>query len=244
MIRRETNMRLLVLIPNSGMTANALQSRQEMLSLYSSRDTEIVVECISGGPKSIESRYEEVIAGRYILERIIKAEQEGFNIVVIYCASDPVVQAAREISSIPIIAPGYTSIMIAQDLGYRYSIITVLDEMIVQNEEKVRAMGFDPTRCISVRSLDIPVLQLREDMDKTYRALVTTCRKCIEEDGAHCIVLACMGMSGLGTRLQEELGIPVLDPAMIAIQYAELIYHCNLVYSKHSYPYPSYLKRT
>ena len=228
--------RLLILIPNRGMDESTLSSRRQMLLKYAAPGTDIVTECIPGGPESIESEYEEVIAGWYILHRIATAEAEGFHGIIIYCASDPVIRAAREIVSIPVIAPGYVSLMIAQDLGNKYSILTVIDETISQNEWKLRERSMDPSRCVSVRSIGIPVVNLREDLEKTYYALAEVGRICVEQDGAHCIVLACLGMAGLGERLQDELGIPVLDPAPIAIQYAQMLCNANLYYSRKSYP--------
>ena len=59
--------------------------------------------------------------------------------------------------------------------------------------------------------------------------------KCVLEDGAHVIVLACLGLAGLGERLQKDLHIPVIDPAAVSIKYAELLYNLGLNYSSLSY---------
>ena len=103
------------------------------------------------------------------------------------------------------------------------------------NDVKMRSYGFDPTKCKSIRSLDIEVDDLRDEIDKTYETLLREGRKCVEEDNAHVIVLACLGLAGLGERLQKDLNIPVIDPASVSIRYAELLYHLNLNYSRFSY---------
>lgn len=69
----------------------------------------------------------------------------------------------------------------------------------------------------------------------TYKVLLKEGEKCVLEDGAHVIVLACLGLAGLGERLQKDLHIPVIDPAAVSIKYAELLYNLGLNYSSLSY---------
>ena len=56
-------MRLKVIIPNSGMDRDTLLQREKMLSAFAMSSTEISVECIAHGPESIESAYDEILAG-------------------------------------------------------------------------------------------------------------------------------------------------------------------------------------
>ncbi len=231
-------MRLKVIIPNVGMKPETLRAREVMLKQYAMPDTVISADCIDRGPESIESNYDEVLASVYILESIKKAEADGFDVVIIYCGSDPAIEAARELVNIPVIGPGRISMMMAQELAYKFSIITAVESSISRDEEHFRKMGFDPTRLVSVRSLDIPVSRIRNDMEYTYQAIIKAGRKAIEEDGAHGLVLKCLGTAGLGRRVQEELGVPVIDPAFLAVKYAELIAGLGLVYSKKSYTKP------
>ena len=51
-------MKLKVIIPNSGMTRETLDQRERMLLRYAWPNTEISVDCIKGGPESIESDYD------------------------------------------------------------------------------------------------------------------------------------------------------------------------------------------
>ena len=163
---------LLVLIPNSGMSTMTLADRKQMLSKYADNNTEISVECIPAGPISIETEHEEFEAGIHILNRARTAAEDGFDCMIVYCSSDPAVRAARELAKIPVIGPGYISMMIGQELGDQYSIITPLKEMININNVKLRGYGFDPTKCKSIRSLDINVDNLRDAIDETYKALL------------------------------------------------------------------------
>ncbi len=77
-----------------------------------------------------------------------------------------------------------------------------------------------------------------DDMEKTFDALCNAARRCIEEDGAQCIVLSCLGMAGMGERMTNELKIPVIDPAPVAIKYAEMLAGLGICYSRKAYPSP------
>lgn len=230
-------MKIKVIIPNSGMDRETLNQREVMLSKYAWPNTDISVDCIAGGPESIESDYDEVLACPYVVEQTIQAEKDGFDAVIVYCGSDPAVKACREVVDIPIIAPGKTSQMIAFDLGYKFSILTVLDTCIVRDSEAVYEKGFDMNRLASVRAIGIPVSSIEDDGDTSFNALVEAGRKCIE-DGAQCIVLSCLGMAGMGEKLQEILGIPVLDPAPISVQYAQTLVRLGLTQSRLAYAKP------
>ena len=230
-------MKIKVIIPNSGMDRKTLDSREEMLSAYVWPGTEISVDCIPGGPESIESAYDEVLASPYVVEMALQAEKEGFDAVIVYCGSDPAVDAAREVVNIPVVGPGKASKLVASDLGYRFSVLTVLESCVVRDREAVYEKGFSHERLASVRAIGIPVSNVRDDMDRSLKALIEAGKKCIS-DGADCIVLSCLGMAGLGEKLQNELGIPVLDPAPIAVQYAQTLVKLGLSQSRIAFPVP------
>ena len=231
-------MKIKVIIPNSGMSRETLDQREEMLSAFASPGTVISVDCIAGGPESIESAYDEVLAGPYVVEQAAAAEREGFDAVIVYCGSDPAVSAARELLHIPVIGPGKISKLIAMDLSFHYSVITVLDSCVGRDTEVVWESGLPAEKLASVRSIGIPVSQVRDDMERTFHALCDTARQCIEEDGAQCIVLSCLGMAGMGARMSEALQIPVLDPAPIAVKYAEMLAELRLCHSPAAYLTP------
>ncbi|MEW6107389.1 MAG: aspartate/glutamate racemase family protein [Bacillota bacterium] len=183
-------MRIKVIIPNVGMSRETLNEREVMLKRFARPDTEISVDCISTGPESIESCYDEVLAGPEIVRRAVEAERQAFDAVVVYCFSDPAVEGARELVSVPVIGPGEASILSALALGQRFSIVTVLEETIPRNVAHAHRLGVPPWRLASVRSVGIPVSRLRDDLDQTYNMLLPVAKRCRDEDGAHVIVLA------------------------------------------------------
>lgn len=227
-----------VIIPNAGMTCSSLEARRRFLGAVVRPDTKISVSCIEDGPGSIESHYDACMAGPWILKQVEQAEKDGFSAIVLYCMNDPAIDASRELVTIPVIAAGETSLHLATMLGSRFTFLTVIDQMIPEVEAMIQRSQIKLSCLASVRSLNIPVAQMRDDLQKTKEIVIREGRKAVQEDRAHVLVLGCFGLAGLGRVVQEALGIPVVDPAFVSIATAELLIHSNLAHSKITYPHP------
>lgn len=200
-------------------------------------DTEIIVKSLEKGPASIESMYDEYLAAPWILEKIKEAEEDGFNAVIIDCMGDPGLHGARELVKIPVIGPCEASMAMAHVICHRFSVVTVLDAVLPLLERLVKVYGFED-RFASVRSIDIPVLELEKE-DETRAALLAESKRAIEEDGADTIILGCTGMIGLAKWLQDSLGVPVIDPAIASLKVAESLVDMGISHSKKAYPKPT-----
>ncbi|MCB1744963.1 MAG: aspartate/glutamate racemase family protein, partial [Gammaproteobacteria bacterium] len=62
-------------------------------------------------------------------------------------------------------------------------------------------------------------------------------RRLVDEDGAQAIVLGCGATTGLAARLGRDLGVPVLDPGLVAAKYAEMLVGLGLSQSKKAFPF-------
>jgi allantoin racemase len=197
---------------------------------------------IEKGPTSIESRFDEVLANPEIMQRIVEAEADGIDAVVVDCFADPGVKAGRELVKIPVVASGETSMLVASSLCNRFSVITVLKNVIPLLEENAAIYGVKD-KLVSVRAIDIPVLELEKNPEKTARVLIQEGKRAIEEDKAETLVLGCTGMTGLAERLSKELEIHVVDPLPTALKFAETLISLKLSHSKRAYPNPPEKKR-
>lgn len=200
-------------------------------------DTELESVGIKKGPTSIESRYDAIMASPDILRVIKEAETDGVDAVVVSCMGDPGVMAGKELVNIPVLGPCETCLLVSSALGDKVSIVTVLPNEACAIEENARAYGLYH-KLASVRSVGIPVHELRKDIDETLNALVRESKKAIEEDGAKSIILGCTGMTGLGAKLAEHLDVPVLDPLLVTVKFAELLISLGLKQSKMTFPTP------
>lgn len=216
-----------------------LERRKKILQAHAGENFKIEICDIETGPPSIESAYEEYLAIPDTITRIVKAEKEGFDGIIVGCFGDPGLDAAREMARIPVVGPGEASLHTASILGHSFSIITVLETVVPSLIKLATLVGVEH-KLASVRATNIPVLELRKDIGKTKRIILNESDKAIQEDGADVVVLGCMSMAfmGISDEIQENLRIPVVNPAIISLKVLESLLSANLTHSKKAYPFP------
>jgi allantoin racemase len=224
-----------VIIPNSGMAKATLEDREKMLSRAVSSNTVISVNCIDRGPLSVESVIDEVLVAPEIIRRTVNAEDDGHDAVVIYCFSDPGLTAAREAVHIPVVGPGETSMAVACMLGHQISVITTLTGGISRVRMKLKQSGFDMNRLSSVRGLDIPVVNLRENAQLTIDRITEVVEIAVAQDGAEVIVMGCLGLAGYGDEAESRFNVPVIDPSFLAVSTAEMFAKLGIRHSGRTY---------
>jgi len=227
-----------VIIPSSRKTPEELENRREFLQQWAFPGTRINVRSISSGPFSLESHYDDALAAAGILEAVDTLQAEN-DALIVYCFGDPVLEAAREISKVPVVGPGEASMHIAGMLSTRFSIVTVLPETVAGTRERVNRTRVDRSALASVRALGIPVLDLKKDPERTVKATTEVARLCVVEDGAETIVLGCLGFAGLASRIEQGVQVPVIDPALAALKTAESLAAIHWRHSPLSYPRPT-----
>lgn len=219
---------------------------EQEVKKYVSKDTQFDVERIRYGTASIETSYDEYLCAPNIIKIVEEAERDGFDGAYINCFGDPGLEGAREVVDIPVVGAGHTSIFIAGELCHRFSIITPVESSAPRDEDKVQVEGLS-TKLASVRSVEIPVLEL-EDRERLTGALIEASKKAVEEDGAHGIVLGCTGMINLTEKMDEgmkDLGyyIPIIHPVPTSIRYLEMLIKLGLTQSEKTYMKPTEKKR-
>lgn len=217
-------------------------SSLEEFSAAARQDTDISVVSLDMGPASIESRYEAALAVPDVVKKIVDAERDGVDAVIVNCMGDPGVEAAREMVSIPVVGPAEASMHIASMLGYRFSVVTVLKRLIPLFDDLVSKAGLT-RRLASVRAVNIPVLEL-DDRARLLGALVQQSVKAVTEDEAHVIIFGCTDMAGLAEDVEDGLSkqgisdVLVIDPAILALKIAEALADTGLSHSKRTYATP------
>jgi len=73
-----------------------------------------------------------------LLEQVKRANEEGYDAVIIACFSDPGLQAAREVSDILVLGIEETTLHVAAMLGHKFTILTPLAKRIPAKEREVR----------------------------------------------------------------------------------------------------------
>lgn len=222
-------MKILVINPNT--SENMTKHIREELGRIKRPDTELTVVCPEKGPETIESAYDEAYAIPPTLDLVEKANQEGYDAIILACFSDPGLEAAKEISNIPVIGIEEATLHMAAMLGAKFSVMTPRRERIPSKKAHVHMHGLDYFLA-SVRSLDLSVAETDADPEKTKRRVLEVAKKAVDEDGAEVIILGCAGMAGYAQEIERKLKVKVLDPTGVALKVAEAIADLRLMHSK------------
>lgn len=221
------------------MGAKELLRRQELLNSWAFAGTEVTVVDVPDGPASIESAYEELLSVPATLEGVMKAEADGFDAVILGCFGDPGLEAARELARIPVIGPGETSLLLAASLGHRFSVVTILDNVVAGQELQAYKAGVRD-KLASVVATQIPVLDLMKDPARSRARVIEVGREAITRDRADTLMLGCMTMSFLDVadEVSAELGVPVINAGKAALKAAESLVSLGMSHSKRAFPTP------
>lgn len=199
-------------------------------------ETELDWVFLKQGIESPEQHFWEDIQMTYLIQEIENTDQMLYDGLIVFCAADPGVAAAKEHLDIPVVGIMETSVALACLVGRKYTWLSPLSRGNGFMLDKIRLTGLED-RMASIRSIEVPVVQLEKDnavLDKT----IAEGRKAIDEDGADSLILGCTGMIGLASGAQEVLGIPVIDAGTAGIRMCETLIKMDLAQSKRAFPAP------
>lgn len=221
------------------MGARELVRRQELLNSWAFAGTEVTVVDAPEGPDSIESAYEEYLSVPATFAGVLKAQADGYDAVILGCFGDPGLEAVRELVDIPVIGPGEASMLLAASLGHRFSVVTILDNVIAGQELQAYKAGVRG-KLASVVATRIPVLDLMKDPARSRARVIEVGREAIERDRADTLMLGCMTMSFLdmADEVSAELGVPVINAGKAALKAAESLVSLGMSHSKRAFPTP------
>ena len=216
-----------------------VERRRAFLQARAAPGTDVLVRSSTTAPPSIESAYDAAMSVPALLDLVHKAEAEGIDAVIIGCFSDPGIEAAREIVSVPVIGPGAASLHLAAQLGTRVGVISPLAGHPGRAAARMRELGLGDVFA-SVRGMGMSVLDLARDREGALARVAEAGRRAVEEDGADVLVLGCMSMAFLDItgEIQRRLGAPVVNPVVAALKTAEMTVLMGLTHSKLAYPLP------
>ena len=203
---------------------------------FKNPETLIDVIHLNHGPEAIQSEYDEASTATHVLKEILNILQKDFDAIIIYCFSDPGLLGAREISTIPVLGIGESAQLFAMGLADRCGIITTLEQSVARHRRKLCARGISG-RFPSIRPLSIPVLEYDQRGKVAERAL-DVARVMVEQDGVETLILGCGSLFGIKEQIQDEFGIPVVEPGIVALKHAEMLVGLGLSHSKRSYMTP------
>ncbi|MEM2145275.1 MAG: aspartate/glutamate racemase family protein [Candidatus Jordarchaeaceae archaeon] len=165
------------------------------------------------------------------VERVILAEQQGYDAVVNSCVSDPGLLEMRSVVDIPVTGCFESATHLAATMGAKWSVVTV-EEVVAKRFDKLLVDLYGVRQSMaSIRHINIRANQLYPEITPTEevaRRVLEVSKKCVKEDGAEIIISGCTIMSALFTNYFKEdpvnvIGVPVIDPMYTAFKFAEIM---------------------
>ncbi|HEX3884296.1 MAG TPA: aspartate/glutamate racemase family protein [Stellaceae bacterium] len=178
---------------------------------------ELVCQTLAEGPPGVESQgdADSVIAP---LCRSVAAQGNAASAFVIACFSDPGLHAARETTQRPVLGIAECGILTALTLGQRFGVVSILKKAIPRHLRYYGAMGVGG-RLAGDLPIGLGVTELG-DAETTLARMTETGAELRDRHGADVLVLGCAGMARYRGRLEQALGLPVVEPTQAAVTMA------------------------
>lgn len=229
-------MKILIINPDYGMTQEEMALRCRILEEYTAPDTQLAMVCPQSSGVELNSALDVVLAAPEIVQLAADGQNAGFDAVVLYCFSDPVIDACREALRIPVIGGAQASCLAALNVCRSFGVILADEARLPEKKLFLRTLGVSPERIGQIAAVNLNGISPWADREAAFKKLLACGQKMMRETHTEAIVLGCLSFLGLAEPLSRVLGIPVIDPAIAAVTTAESIVRQRLFTSKVSYP--------
>lgn len=229
-------MKILIINPDYGMTQEEMALRCRILEEYTAPDTQLAMVCPQSSGVELNSALDVVLAAPEIVQLATDGQNAGFDAVILYCFSDPVIDACREALRIPVIGGAQASCLAALNVCRSFGVILADEARLPEKKLFLRTLGVSPERIGQIAAVNLNGISPWADRETTFKKLLACGQKMMRETHTEAIVLGCLSFLGLAEPLSRVLGIPVIDPAVAAVTTAESIVRQRLFTSKVSYP--------
>jgi allantoin racemase len=160
-----------------------------------------------------------------VVQRVRRAEQEGFDAVFISCCYDPGLAESRELVDIPVTGAFEAGSHYASTIAQRYSVIGTEPKTLHFYRKLASSYGTD-AKLASVRHIGISASVSYPDLTPNSVIVDRTlevARQCIEQDGAEAILMGCTLQSCPLTvaGATEAEGAPIIDPVLVGMKWTE-----------------------
>lgn len=137
-------MKIKIINPNT--TQSMTDSVENLARRVARSDTQVWAVSPASGPDSIECYVDEHLAVPGVLKEVIRGDrEEGADAFIIACFGDPGLQAAREVTSKPVLGICESAITAAKFIAPYFSIVSVLDRSRKVTEDVVTNYGAENT---------------------------------------------------------------------------------------------------
>jgi allantoin racemase len=206
--------RILVINPNSNQTVtDGLAAALAPLTF--TEGPEIHCRTLEEGPYGIESQTDAESVTIPLARLVAREEADAY---IIACYSDPGLHICREATAKPVFGIAECGVLTALSRADRFGVIAIRHKSIGRHLRYLRQMGLTQ-RLAGERALEMSVAETASG-EGTLARMIEIGRQLRDLDGAQALVMGCAGMARHRRALEDELGIPVIDPTQAAVAMA------------------------
>jgi Asp/Glu/hydantoin racemase len=178
------------------------------------------------------------------VEATMRAQEAGYDGVLIGALADYGLAAARAAVDIPVVGCGQASLLTAAALGERYSIVTIWPKTQSFIYERLLADNKVGDQCVSVRYVSTAAeqaslaeednfyTQMRAGKEHMIERILHEIEAAATEDGAQSVVLGCNCMTPVAEILAGRSSVPVVDPSATGYRFLEMLVGLGLTHAK------------
>ncbi|TDO50537.1 Asp/Glu/hydantoin racemase [Kribbella sp. VKM Ac-2527] len=178
------------------------------------------------------------------VEAAMRAQQEGYDGVLIGALADYGLAAARAAVDIPVVGCGQASLLTAAGLSERYSIVTIWPETQSFLYDRLLSENHAGDQCVSVRYVTSAAEQatlaeennfyteMRAGKQHMIERILQGIEAAVAEDGAQAVILGCNCMTPVAPILAERASVPVVDPSATGYRFLEMLVGLGLKHAK------------
>ncbi|MBB5514516.1 Asp/Glu/hydantoin racemase [Rubricella aquisinus] len=176
----------------------------------------VPIQCVTlkDGPPGIETQAQ---ADRVIAPMLDLAAGIEASAFVVACFGDPGLHAMRDEMTVPVLGIQECAVMQALTVGQRFGVIAILERSVPRHYRAFGAMGV-LDRLVGDYPLDLTVAELA-DADRTVARMAEVGQR-LRADGANSIIMGCAGMARYRAQLEQDIGLPVIEPCQAAVGMA------------------------
>lgn len=163
------------------------------------------------------------------LEKVLGAEEQGYNAVFLSCCLDIGLYEARQLVDIPVTATLESAALLAHMMGASFSIIPVDYQNGKIQEMMLKQYGLHE-HFVSLRPFHIDANDLYPDQTRSPRvveAVTAAARACVQDDGAEVVIPGCTLAGCVLTHdvpeIESVVGAPVIDGMIAGFKLAEMM---------------------
>lgn len=221
--------KILVINPNTNPKNTAVIAKA--IEPFKPEGVEVDTVSPDKGPVGLESYYHNYLASVNVHGRIVQAEKEGYDGVVIACYGDPGIEAAKELVDIPVVGITEASYALARILSTKFLVVVSAETAVPRQIRYIKSLGI-PDFQYEVRPIGLTVLGVMSDRMSAKDLIANNCEVALKETGSELIVMGCSGFSGLRADLEKQLNIPIIDPVVAGVHVCNTLIQMGLAQSK------------